>query len=174
LLLVLVAAFGYLLVRRRADLVVALPWFCLAGYTVLAGAITASSRLTFGVSQAASSRYTAITNLFIVSTIAVVCIVLAGTRRREAPASDGDGSRTTPRWVPVAAAVVLVLIGSLALANYWPGYKHLRKYGLERREARVCAVHATGPDACLSKLYPNTQAAWDGIQYLRSIHLGGF
>jgi hypothetical protein len=176
LLLVLVAAFGYLAVRRRADLVVALPWFCLAGYTVLAGTITASSRLVFGIEQAVASRYTAMSNLFIVSTIAVVCIVLGGAwRGREAPARDGGGGRIAARSVPVLSAVVLVLIGAMALTNYWPGFKHLRQEGLARKEALACAQHAAGPDdPCLVKLYPDTKVAWDRVQYLRSIHMGGF
>jgi hypothetical protein len=175
LLLVLAAAFGYLAVRRRADLVVALPWFCLAGYTVLAGSITASSRLDLGLQQAAASRYTAISNLFIVSTIAVVCIVLGGTwRRREAPAGDGGGDWVAARPVPVLSAVVLVLIGALALANYRPGFKDLRQDGLGRKDVLACALHAVGPDdPCLAELYPDTKVAWDRVQYLRSIHMGG-
>jgi hypothetical protein len=175
LLLVLAAASGYLALRRRADLVVALPWLCLAGYTVLAGTITASSRLVFGLQQASASRYTAISNLFIVSTIAVVCIVLSGTwRRREAPAGHGDGGRIVARSVPALSAVVLVLIGALVLANYWPGFKDLRRDGLGRQAALACALHAAGPDdPCLARLYPDTKTAWDRVQYLRSIHMGG-
>lgn len=175
LLLVLAAAFGYLAVRRRADLVVALPWFCLAGYTVLAGTITASSRLVLGIPQAAASRYTAISNLFVVSIVAVVGILLSGTRRRhEALAGDGGGGRVAARSVPVLSAVVLVLIGTLALANYWPGVKDLRQYGLTRKDALACALHATGPDdPCLGALYPYPKIAWDRVQYLRSVHMGG-
>jgi hypothetical protein len=174
LLLVLAAAFGYLALRRRADLAIALPWFCLAGYTVLAGTVTASSRLVFGIQQAAASRYTAISNLFVVSTVAVLCIVAGGWRRREAPAGDGGGGRIAARSVPGLSAVVLVLIGALALANYWPGFTHLRQDGLERKEVLACALRAAGPeDPCLAELYPDTRVAWDRVQYLRSIHMGG-
>jgi hypothetical protein len=175
LLVVLAAAFGYLAVRRRADLVVALPWFCLAGYTVLAGTVTASSRLVFGLEQAAASRYTAISNLFVVSTIAVVCVVLEGTwRRRGARVEDAVRGRIAARSVPVLSAVVLVLIGALALVNYRPGLADMRHYAAARKQAQACALHATGPDdPCLTRLYPDKKAVWDRIQYLRSIHMGG-
>ncbi len=183
LLLVLAAAFGYLALRRRADLVVALPWFCLAGYTVLAGTITASSRLVFGLPQAASSRYTAISNLFVVSTIAVLCIVLSGTWRRVlhggwwrrgAAVGDTAGGGIMARSVPILSAVAIVLTGVLVLVNYQPSLRDFRQDGLARKQALACARHATGPDdPCLGMLYPDKKAVWERIQYLHSIHWAG-
>jgi hypothetical protein len=170
LLVVLVLAFGYLAWRRRAELVVALPWFCLAGYAMLAGAVTASSRLSFGLSQATASRYTAISNLFLVSTIAVVCVVLAGTRWRGDAGTGGIAARS----VPAVSTAVLVLIGALVLANYLPGVKELRQDAVHQRQAQACALHATGPDdPCLTILYPDGKSVWQRIQYLRAIHMAG-
>jgi hypothetical protein len=174
LLVVLVVAFGYLAWRRRADLVIALPWFCLAGYAVLAGTVTASSRLVYGLEQATASRYTAISNLFVVSTIAVVCVVVQGTWRRGGARVEDARGGIAARSVPVLSAVVLVLIGALVLVNYWPDTKEMRADAAHMKRAQACALHATGPDdPCLTILYPDGKAVWDRIQYMRSIRMAG-
>jgi len=70
--LVVAGGGAYYLIRSMRDwLKVAMPWMLLACYTLVNAGVTMVGRIRFGVYQAASSRYSAITILFWISTIAI-------------------------------------------------------------------------------------------------------
>jgi hypothetical protein len=161
----LVLAAAYLLARRAADrwrtLSMALPWLCIGGYAVMAGAVTGSARMSSGLEQALSPRYTTISQLLAISVLVVAAIVGTVLFR------DAGAARRMATLVPAAAIVAVVL---LALANYSPAIRDMRAWSAIRERAHTCALTATSADdPCLRVLYPDQKAVWDKIQYLRSI-----
>jgi hypothetical protein len=161
----LALAATYLLARRAADkwsmVRLALPWLCIGGYAVMAGAVTASARMNVGLDQALSPRYTTISQLLAISVLAVAVIV-GTTLFRDAGA--------VRRAATLAPAAAILAVAYLALANYTPAIHDMREWSDIRERAHTCALTATSADdPCLRLLYPNGKAVWNNIQYLRSI-----
>jgi hypothetical protein len=152
----------YLVCWRRQLLSRAAPWLALGLYALGSAMITGIARLGFGIDEALSSRYTTISSLFLVSLLMLVWI----SRQ-----SLYDGLRGAYR-----PAVTIAGIGvyGLVLINGVHGL-----HAAHGRHATLTAMHncaqAVQPsDVCLSTTYPDISKVRPRLQYIKSLHWGGY
>ncbi|HEX3463922.1 MAG TPA: hypothetical protein VHS78_07745 [Candidatus Elarobacter sp.] len=145
------------------------PWVALAGYPVLAAALTAAGRAGFGVWQATSSRYTSIALLAWIAALAGTAIVVrrppfAIAARLSAPHAQALGGAV------VTAAAVLLVLASLkesAVTNrVW------QLHAVDLRAAR--AAIAAGDPSGLSPLTPDADYATDRLGEMGRVRDGVF
>jgi hypothetical protein len=134
-------------------------------YGLLGAAITGLGRLDLGVNQSQSSRYTTLSMLVALSTVALGFTAACSYERDAQPAALlSKGVR-----VFVALAATAVVFVSYNKSLWRLGYQHdLLTVG------HGCLRTAQGPgDPCLLKLYPNPVVEWDRLAYLRATGIGG-
>ncbi len=143
---------------RRELTTTLLPWLCLGIYGLLAAVSTSLSRLGLGVEQAYSNRYITLSMLLL---MAVVVLLVKLYER----------SPGAVRRIAVGSLALIVLLVGL---NYAKGVVHMKERKIHLLNVQHCAQTATSQaDDCLLLLYPNKEAVWPRLQYLRSIHWGG-
>lgn len=146
--------------RRRALWPPAAPWICIAAYVLCSAAGAATSRAGFGIGQAAASRYTTISLLFLLATLVLASLVLAG--------GGGPGRSVRPAWPAVLAPWVLVL--GFLVADYPDQDGRMADLEVVRQEARQCLLAATtARDPCLNLLYPRPAQLYPRIVFLREL-----
>lgn len=145
---------------RRAAIEHNLPWLVLMLYVVVAAAGTAVGRAGLGAAQASSSRYTTVSNLFLLS----VVMMLLGVPRS-----------STQRRARGAARVAVGLLTALVAVNYVDGVRQMeRHYSEHVVVADACARAATGPDdPCLPSMHPSPAEVWPLLEFLREENLSG-
>jgi len=153
---------GYLVRRGRAHLLNALPWISLGFFALLACGLTAFGRFGAGVEQAMSSRYYAISSLYLVAVMTASLIALAEYRRQF-------------KTGPLSLLVGLGFFGMLITNNYFYG---IELAGVQHKTLvaiQACAHTATDQNhQCLSQTYPYPDVAWKRIEYLKLTHSAGF
>jgi uncharacterized membrane protein len=166
LLLTFAASATYLWLTAREQIRQAAAWFGLAAYAFLSACLAGVARLDLGVQQAASSRYTTISVLLLISTAVLALMALEQLYARR---PDLD------RFVVAASALGLVLLIASTAGGYAKGLRSSAELKQNLIATGPCIHAATdsSPD-CLLKAYPNKQIVWERIEYLRSIHWGGF
>lgn len=147
--------------RRRDLWPLAAPWICIAAYVLCSAASAATGRAGFGIGQAAASRYTTISLLFLLATL-----VLATLMIRQVPAV--HPARTRGR------ALAAALPWCVALAAFLTDYPDQDRLmaGLEenRTKARQCLITAaSAADPCLTSLYPRPAQVFPRIEFLREL-----
>lgn len=143
---------------RRELTTALLPWICLGIYGFLAAVSTSLSRLGLGVEQAYSNRYITLSMLLLMG----VVVLLVKLYER---------SPSTVRRIVVGGLAIIVLLAGL---NYAKGIVQMKERKIHLLKVQHCAQTATSEtDDCLLLLYPNKEAVWPRLQYLRSIHWGG-
>ena len=154
-------AVGYMHVFQayRRELVGALlPWLCLGLYGLLAAVSTSISRLGLGVEQAYSNRYITLSMLLLMAFVVLLVKVY-------------ERSPGVVRRIAIAGLAVIVLLVGI---NYAKGIVQMKERKIHLLNVQHCAQTATSAaDDCLLLLYPNKEAVWPRLQYLRSIHWGG-
>jgi hypothetical protein len=154
------------LARRHPDVLRrSSAWVALSLYGLLGAALTGLGRLDLGVIQSQGSRYTTLSMLVALSTLALAFIAACSYGRDAQPAASvRKGVRVL---VVLGAAAVVFLSYSKSLWRL--GYQHdLLTAG------HVCLRTAQGPaDPCLLQLYPNPVVEWDRLAYLRATGIGG-
>ncbi|HLZ15022.1 MAG TPA: hypothetical protein VKQ34_03445 [Candidatus Saccharimonadales bacterium] len=142
-----------------------LPWLCLATYALMSAFSTSVSRLGYGVEQAYSSRYTTLSNFFIIGMLVVVAKLIElslGGRKEQRVGVRGA------YLVAVSLAAILVLV------NCGKGYEQMKLQSIHLHKVQHCLQTVrTEQDPCLLLAYPNQQIAWDRLQYLRRLHYSG-
>ena len=161
----LVVCFTALCLRiglRRRDLgLVAAPWICIAIYVLCSALSAAVGRAGFGIEQAASSRYSTISLLFLLATLVLGTLVLA-------PRADGAAERARPRVIAAAAPWVVVL--GMFAADYPDQTSRMADLEASREGNRRCMLHATSAKApCLRRLYPAPEVVYPRIEFLREL-----
>jgi hypothetical protein len=163
--LVLVLAFvwlAYYLYRyRRPRFMAALPWFVLGGYALGSATITALSRLELGQLQAYSSRYTTISSLFVVS------LLVLYTMSRDVVKARVKGYRDL-------TLVAVAVLSGLLITNYLYGIQQATKQQQYLADISHCTKAEAPYDVCLESAYPDKYLVGERIQYLKSIHWGGY
>ena len=165
----LVATFcgcGLWIARRQPGLFQdAAGWLGLGGLAVMSAVLTGIGRSSQGVGQAASSRYFTVSTLFLLATLALGLLVTGSWWQRQGVA---------PRDRAGLLAVIGLVLAGLLAAGYHAGFAGFDYRHQVMGVVRYCEVHATGPqDPCLAGVYPDTQTAWEWLQYLRAHHLAG-
>ena len=97
-------AYVFLHRRDRALVEAAAPWVGIGLYAFGSGIITAVSRLGFGTAYAGISRYSTMTALFAIATMALLATIARTPHGRELPVQ-------LRRWAPAALVVPLILVG---------------------------------------------------------------
>jgi hypothetical protein len=161
----LVVSCAYLARRHPDVLRRSSAWVALSIYGLLGAAITGLGRLDLGVTQSQASRYTTLSMLVALSTVALGFIAARSYERDAQPAA--SLSKGLRAFVVLAAAAVVFLSYNKSLWRL--GYQHdLLTAG------HVCLRTAQGPsDPCLLKLYPNPVIEWNRLAYLRATGIGG-
>jgi hypothetical protein len=193
LLLLLLLSAGYVLWRHRAQFVTLVPWLCLSLVAIGAAAATATARLSFGLQQAYSSRYTTISLLLVMSALVVAVkaaqlaftalprpvqatpsaekAVSAGTAPTTETAPTVKAGPSPGTWVARVVPVLGVLWAVWAFGNSHDAVmREMDMFSGHMHLAQDCVKTASSvADDCLLKLYPDRQAAWDRLEYMRSI-----
>lgn len=89
------------------------PWLCVGAYACASGAITAVGRVGFGLEQALSERYTALTLFFYLSVVGLA-FALYQARWRDAPPGRRAAAQTHALWL---AAILLFLWSATLLSS---------------------------------------------------------
>ncbi|MDB5026603.1 MAG: hypothetical protein JWO66_292 [Candidatus Eremiobacteraeota bacterium] len=131
------------------------PWLAIALYPVICAVITASGRAGFGLSQAASSRYTSIGALAWVAAVAATFVLVPRVR-------------LWPLLVAVPAAIVLVASAEQDIFgnNVW------HQHTVEMRDAR--AGLASADPSRLKLIYPDSTRVTVLLRELATIRDGVF
>lgn len=162
-LLCFLLAVAFLLAKRKALFEAGLPWLALGAYGVMTAFLTALGRTGLGTEQAASSRYTTISTILVISTLALITLIL--THGRERPLSAGRGFASFFPWL---------LASALVLTNYGSHIDAMQSWSLQREEGRKCLMVVRSPDdPCLRLTYFETEKPFREAQYLKRIGWGG-
>ena len=148
---------------RRA----ATPWLFLASYVVGTGALTGLGRVGFGTTQALASRYTTLSCLFWISTLAVAVVALeryfTSSRRRGRLA------------MAAALASFVVLVGRGYTDSYAAGHRLFKeRFDAFRRARRCVMTFRTAPDSCFDVVYHRHDVLRERLEILERLRLGPF
>lgn len=148
---------GVIGLRRRELWPLAAPWICIAAYVLCSAAGAATGRAGFGIGQAAASRYTTISLLFLVATLVLATLVLVGV-----------SLRVPVRMLVAAGPWCLVLV--LFVADFPDQDGRMADLEVVRKQARQCLLTATSAkDPCLKQLYPRPAQVYPRIEFLREL-----
>lgn len=155
----------YLWFCHRKTFIKQLAWFGIGLYALSSALVTAMSRMGFGLEQAYSSRYTTISVLFTLATIILTVTAvksLLDTHKAQRVTKVALGS--------LAAGLLIPLI----ILSYYLGFDQMRQLGTHLDKMRTCLVTVSSPDdPCLALTYPNPNVAWERLEYLKSVNMGG-
>jgi hypothetical protein len=154
---------GYLLIRERERLNRATPWIFIGLYALASSVVTGLARLGFGVNEGTTSRYTTISTLLLVSTI-----ILYWQNR------DLIGKLLSKRLYSTGIIIVSTGTYVLVLANVYWGYHAFNTQHALLTYLKNCTSQAVPSDECLRMTYPDPGLARQRVEYLKSIHWGGY
>ncbi|HUB93406.1 MAG TPA: hypothetical protein VMB52_02790 [Verrucomicrobiae bacterium] len=152
----------YLLSRKRELFRQGLPWLILGSYTLGSALITGIARLDFGVSEALSSRYTTISSLLLIS------LILLGWLARSSICS------WLGKYNKMGLIAIVVGLYGLVLINVGWGLHAAREQHSKLVAIHVCTKAPDPSDTCVLTTYPDSSIVKPRIQYLKSIHWGGY
>jgi hypothetical protein len=159
---IFVLSLGYLTRRGRAHILNALPWISLGIFALFVCGLTSFSRFGAGVEQAMSSRYYAVSSLYLVAVIITALIALAQYRHQFKIGLLGP-------------LLGIGFFGMLIVNNYFYGIEPAGVQSKTLKAVQACALSATAENhQCLIQTYPYPDVAWKHIEYLKTIHSGGF
>jgi hypothetical protein len=163
LLVGLFVALGiYLFVKHKDRFKQGLPWLALGLYALGGGLITAISRLGYGINQAMSSRYTTISLLLLISVIILIVLNRDLIRRMLKKA-----------YIPVAVALI-VFVGTLVVTNAQHAETKAQVQIQYLKDIKRCTSQPEPYDICYLSAYPNKEKSERLIDYLKTIHWGGY
>lgn len=163
-LVVFIASVGYLLLFRRDRIEPALGWLSIGGFGLMSAVITAVGRSARGPQAAEPSRYTTVSILFVVATLALATLALAPQEPLEKGVSWRLGL-ALGGWLLVAGAFLFHFNAELGL---------MKAASAGRTRELACLRRTKDPsDPCLFLAYPNTQVAFERAQTLKKLGWGG-
>lgn len=151
----------WLFIRHRQRFIAALPWTALGLYAIGSALLTSIGRAGLGLETAYASRYTTISSLLLVSVIVLVAqqrdlITLpAGSRR-------------------VAAGALLSGLLFLIIVNVQYGIAWAEKQSQYLKDIKNCTSQQLPEDICLRSTHPVKESVAPKLEYLKSIHWGGY
>lgn len=166
-LLAVLAASTIYLWRHKRQLLTGqlLPWFALAAYGAASGVLTAISRVGLGVEQSYSSRYTTISNVFVLGTFVITLSALHVFVRASKP------FRQQRR---IVAGFFVGVMFSLCFAIYAKGVVLMHRQHRHLVEVRHCLQIVASPkESCLLSAYPSAPVVWERLEFLRAKGWGG-
>lgn len=159
ILLCFLSGSTYLVIVDRAQALRMAPWFAL-GTLVLFNAVSiGAARLEMGVTQAASSRYTTISLLLVLSTVAIMFATLITWARRYSYKSNMHVALPT---------VFAVLFIELLTSSYVDGRIAMKgRFEFHDYVRRCIAEPETATKECLLLTYPNEDAVRSRAIFLK-------
>jgi peptidoglycan/LPS O-acetylase OafA/YrhL len=163
ILLLILVPLLYMVWLRKEKINQFLPWLSLVAFALLTCLITGLSRLNAGPDQALSSRYTAISLLYIIGLIGIAGVLLSAAKLR----------RQT--LVIITLAAVAVNLPMLAY-SYKTGVSGLRQENNTYNIVRACTHQARPTTQCLLLTFPGTNLAGDQnrLDYAKVKHWAGY
>lgn len=162
LLLICFAGLAIYMFTRQKDLFRRnIVWIVLGLYAIGSGFVTGLARLGFGVDEAASSRYTTISSLLLISTL----IIAYNSRQTWQPYLRGNR---------VLQPTLIVVVASLVLLNGAWGVHGARTQYDRLAAIYSCTRQAVPSTSCLLSTYPNADIVKPRLMYLKQIHWGGY
>jgi hypothetical protein len=162
LLSVFVAFIVYLFVRQKTIFRNSLPWVILGLYAISSALVTGFARLGLGVSEAYSSRYTTVSSLLLVAVI-----MLCWSNRKALQGLLGNVHKLT---MPLMALGIFCLVG----IEWGWGIHSAYEQHIKRETIKSCTSAKQPTDNCLALTYPNPATVKPRLQYIKSIHWGGY
>jgi len=165
LLALFLMASGYLIFVRRSQMGAVAVWISLGIWSLLTAFATAVGRVGLGLVLAASSRYTTISILFMIATVAVSALAMLAFQRDKAPS----------RWQVAVAGLGFLILSAQFLADFPKESAEMQAYGMERRQVKRCITKAkSAEETCLAGGFPDKQLEFQWTQYLKQKNWGGF
>lgn len=152
----------YLLLKRRDIFRQAIPWAVLGLYAIGSAIITGVARLGYGLSEALSSRYTTIALLLLVSLLMLLWL------SREVIA-EWLGKLYKPAVIVFFAG----LYGLVIINGVWGIHAATQQHTL-LTNIHSCTIAADPSDTCLLTTYPNATIVRPRLDYIKSLHWGGY
>lgn len=131
---------------------------------LMAGAITTIGRLGFGIASGLSSRYTTFSVLFLISVIFIVMHLI----------NDNVNFLIKKRYCSMASLFLLVVMTPLIINSYYTGIQEMKKKSIESSNIYSCSREDNPTDQCLRAIYPDLKTSKSRLDYLKSIHWGGY
>jgi hypothetical protein len=152
----------YLFFQKRKIFDASIIWIMLGLYALGSALVTGEGRLGFGVGEAYASRYTTVSQLFLISNI-MLCWQ-----------SRSVFSKFFKRWhvatISTALAIVFLLVGS----NMVWGIHNFHSQKMYRGDIKNCTHMSNPSNICLLSTYPNVTTVTPRLEYLKQIHWGGY
>ena len=140
------------------------PWIALGLYAIGSATVTAVSRLGLGLDQAFTSRYTTISSLLLVSTMAIVLLnkdILVAQYVKK-------------RRVKLVSISTSAVLGAFVLANAAWGIRWMMVHRATMVSIRTCTIIDNPTADCLRLTYPDPDNIKDRLHYLKAIKWGGY
>jgi hypothetical protein len=164
---ILVSAFlllsVYLFIREKARFNRSIPWIFLGLYAIATAMVTGLARLGFGVAEGSTSRYTTISLLLLISTVVLYWQNKAVLR-----------GLVPEQLYKSAATGAVFMVFAFVLANaYWGVHAFNTQHRL-LTYLKTCTSQLVPSDECLVKTYPDPVLGRERVEYLKSLHWGGY
>jgi hypothetical protein len=155
---IIVLALSIRLFHQKRDLLTV--WYSLILYALMGLGAASISRVGFGIPSAMSSRYTALSVLFIVGTFGLVSVLWSMKPMRQ-------------QLVPLIS-LVLISVPLLAF-SYTAGIRGMKDWSKTERYIRTCTREASPTRECLLTTCPPCEDfIGDRVQYVKEHHYDGY
>ena len=161
------ATLFYLAHQRRTQIKKFLPWLSIMIFAILAGCITAVSRLGFGVEQSMSSRYTAISLLYLIGLVGLSASLLDRDTRTK------KSKRETKNFWTMSL-VFVSCICPLVFSSYVNGVHGLQQRSVFYKELKNCTAKAHPSKECMASAFPVPQLGTNWLLYIKEKHWAGY
>lgn len=159
---VFVVAGSYLILSKRGDQAGVPAWIGIGCFAVGSAVVTAVGRVGFGARQAGETRYTTISVLFAISTLALLTVAFMG----RSPKGGGRAAGVLAIWM---------LAGGVLLWHYPDQVQEIADLSAQRIKDKECLERVTSADdPCLLILYPKGEIIFERTQVLKEKQWGPF
>lgn len=139
-----------------------IPFVGMGAYAIGSAVVTSISRLSLGLDQAYTSRYTTISSLLLVSVVVLVVFN-----------RDICAQFLKKAYKPIAF-VALCILSILLVANYLDGKESAKEKIQYLNDIKSCTSQPVPYEVCLLSTYPDTKKVTPRLEYLKKIHWGGY
>jgi hypothetical protein len=151
----------YIVWQLRVHITKFSPWLALIVFSLITCLLTAISRVGSGYSQSMSSRYAAISTLYIIGISGLILAIVDAY------------TKTKLKAMPVIL-VILVISLPLLFSSYTNGFRGFQQRSLYLKQIAECTKSPDPSKECLELTYPNPKKVRPMLIYLKTNHLAGY
>jgi len=165
--MMLIVIFGIIIykIKNKKISLSILPWFQLAAFGFIAALVTGIGRMSFGVEQALSSRYTTISSIFEISSLVFLTFIFITIR-------NNVKDTNTKKLVTIIFVIIIITGTSATIYDYVLGWDAGKSWFLKRNQGFECFNNILSPSCDI--LHPNRDRVIDGSNLLLANNLGLF